>query len=330
MEKKALFVGIDVSKSTLDVCLLHERSESLVIKNTPHSIKNFLNRLEKDYSMLEIHICIENTGKYSWRIMEIIPEYSFNFYVVNPLHMKRSMGLIRGKNDKVDAIRIAEFTKKNHEELNQYIKEREVITTIKVLISERRFRVKNRMQLKTKNKDIKELSNKKLARLLIKENNIIIKRLTAQIEKIEAEIKAIINHDYELNKVSKSLKSVPGVGDVLSWHFIVKTNEFKSIKDPRKLACYCGVVPFENRSGTSVFGKKRVSLLADKQFKRVLHLGAMRAVRMNNDLQIYYQRKVDEGKNKMSVLNAVRNKIIHVVFALIKNQDLYENRLVLS
>ncbi|KOP35676.1 transposase, partial [Flavobacterium sp. VMW] len=50
----------------------------------------------------------------------------------------------------------------------------------------------------------------------------------------------------------------------------------------------------------------------------------------DNDLRKYYIRKVDEGKNKMSVLNAVRNKIIHRVFAVIKNQIHYQKDLVLS
>ena len=49
-------------------------------------------------------------------------------------------------------------------------------------------------------------------------------------------------------------------------------------------------------------------------------MAAMRAVRMKNDLQDYYHRKIEEGKNKMSVLNAVRNKLIHISMALIKNK----------
>ncbi len=120
------------------------------------------------------------------------------------------------------------------------------------------------------------------------------------------------------------MRSVPGVGEILCWNFLVKTNEFKSITDPRKFACYSGVSPFENSSGTSIFGRNRVSVFADKSMKKLLHMGALSAIRLENDLAIYYRRKVEEGKNKMAVLNALRNKIIHIIFALIKNQSKHQ------
>ena len=113
--------------------------------------------------------------------------------------------------------------------------------------------------------------------------------------------------------------SIPGVGKVVSWTMIAKTEGFKKITDPRKMACYSGVVPFEHQSGTSVYRKPRVSMFADKDIKSILHLAAMSAIRLKNDLQCFYHRKVKEGKNKMSVLNAVRNKIIHLIFAIIKS-----------
>lgn len=328
MKKEKVFIGIDVSKLTLDICIVKNTTTSLVIKNNKTDIKKFLNEVTKGSS--EVYLCIENTGKYGWLITELAPDYLTNFYIINPLHLKRSMGLIRGKNDKIDAVRIAQFIKRNYQEEVCYVRERSLITALKVLVSERGYKVKSKTQLKVKNKDIEVISDKKLAKKLIKSNLKLIVTLEQQIKEIELEIKRLIESDKQLKQHSYLLKSIPGVGDILSTSLIIKTNEFKSITDPRKLACYCGVVPFENRSGTSIFGKKRLSLLADKKIKKVLHLGAMRAIQMENDFRVYYIRKVKEGKNKMSVVNAIRNKIIHTAYALIKNQELFQNRLVLS
>ena len=328
MKTQLNFIGIDVSKDTLDICLLSETSESFVIKNTEKAIVRFFEKLLSHDATY--HICCENTGRYTWVLMSILGDMDCRFYVVNPLHLKRSLGLVRGKNDKIDAIRIAHFIKKNYNETPAYISKREIIETLQVLLSERRFRIGQRQQLKTKNKELKVLKNKKLAKHIIEQNNTIIKELTVQAKDIEQKIKGLAKSDQRLDTLTKQLKSIPGVGDILCWNIIVKTNEFKSITQPRKLACYCGVAPFKNTSGISVFGKNRVSNLADKPLKKLLHLGAMSAIRLENDLAIYYRRKVGEGKNKMSTLNAVRNKIIHLIFAMVKNQTFYQNRLVMS
>lgn len=328
MKTNLRFIGIDVSKDTLDVGIYSEEEKSTVIKNSKKAILKYFNKLLLDKGVY--HICIENTGKYSWILMELLPKLNCYFYVVNPLHLKRSLGLIRGKNDKIDALRIAGFIKKNHQETALYIPQREELNLMQILLSERRFKVKQRKQLKAKNKENLILSSKKIAKRLTAKNNRLIKELSKQIIELETEIKQLITKDESLKILNKQLKSIPGVGDILSWTVLVKTNEFKTITNPRKLACYAGVAPFASTSGTSIFSRNKVSNFADKGLKRVLHLGAMSAIRLENDLAYYYRRKVDEGKNKMSVLNAVRNKIIHIIFAIIKNQEFYQNRLVVS
>lgn len=323
-------IGIDVSKLTLDICVMIDSVEHhSVIDNNHKSIKAWLDKHLKTTAN-NVHICIENTGKYSWLLMAIIPNYNCHFYVVNPLHLKRCLGLVRGKNDKIDATRIANYIRKNYEDTPKYINRRKEIEHLQVLLSEREYRVNLRAQIKTKNKETEQLSNTVMKRKIVHLNELLLRRIDKQIKEVEMQIRTLIKQDEALAKMDKQIQSVPGSGEINSWNIIVKTNEFKSIKDPRKMACYAGVAPFENRSGTSIFGKTRVSLMADKKMKRLLHLGAMSAIRLENDLSVYYQRKVKEGKNKMSVLNAVRNKIIHIIFALIKSGNFYENRLVTS
>lgn len=99
---------------------------------------------------------------------------------------------------------------------------------------------------------------------------------------------------------------------------------FEAIDDPKKLACHAGVAPFEHSSGSSVRGKTRVNHQARKSLKTLLHLAAMSALQVDGELRDYYLRKVAEGKNKMLVINALRNKLIHRVCAVVKRGEKYD------
>lgn len=98
------------------------------------------------------------------------------------------------------------------------------------------------------------------------------------------------------------------------------------MKDVRKLTCYCGVVPYEYSSGTSVRGKTKVHYLANKKLKCNLHMASLTAIKLGIDLKAYYERKVTEGKNKMSVLNAVANKLLARVITVVNKQREYVKR----
>ena len=95
--------------------------------------------------------------------------------------------------------------------------------------------------------------------------------------------------------------------------------QFGSAKQP---ACYCSGVPFTKTSRTSVRYQTGVSPYANRKLKTLQHSCAMAAIRFNEDLKRYYERKVGEGKNKMSVINAVRNKLIHRIFAVVGDERL--------
>lgn len=325
MEKT--FIGIDVSSNQLDICTFtHGEKHSFVIKNTIEAIIRFF----KKYNSETVFVAMENTGRYNWSLYDALSSFKGRIYVVSPLHLKRSMGLTRGKNDKIDAIRIVDFIQKNYEQLTEWKPLPEAIKNIKVLLSERNLRISQKKQMDQQLGYYALLKNTGLDKQLLKLNRTMIKALKTQIDVLEKKINEIINTDESLSIQAKLISSVPGVGKVLTWTLLSATEGFQKITEARKLACFCGVVPFEHQSGTSVRGRTRVSSFADKRLKTILHMAAMRAVRLKNELQVYYNRKVKEGKNKMAVLNAVRNKIIHRVFAVIKQQRPYQMDLVLS
>ena len=326
MQKSLKFIGIDISKSTLDICALDKDSSvHYQIKNQALEIRKFF----KPFSKNSTRICFENTGKYGWVLIEVLSNLEFKFYQINALHLKRSMGLVRGKNDVVDALRIAQFISKNHEETPLYQTSDKNIKKIQVLISKRNLLVKQRAQHKTLKKENELIKSLKLP-ALEKHSNTIVSLLNKYIKEIEKMINTIIAQDLVLSKNHRIATSVPGVGKIVSWNMLVKTNGYKGICNSKKFACYAGVAPFSQSSGTSINKKARVSHLADKTMKRLLHMAAMRAIQLENDLKKYYIRKVNQGKNKMLVLNAIRNKIIHRIFEMIKSEKLYDFNLHLS
>jgi transposase len=321
-----LIAGIDVSSTTLDICVSNDqRQQSFVISNDVKSIVKFFSTYKE-----QLIIGMENTGRYNWALYEALKQTTHRVFVVSPLHLKKSMGLVRGKDDKTDAVRIAAFIRKNHTELPEWRPSSQAIQKLKVLLTERNARIKTKKQLLKQQYDYAKMKHLGLDKSLMKLNKQHLVLIGKQIERLEQQIEAVIRADEQLYPQVQLIRTIPGVGKVLSWMMLAKTEGFQTITEPRKMACYSGVVPFANQSGTSLKGRHRVSSYADKAIKAVLHLAAMSAIRLKNDLQHYYLRKVAEGKNKMSALNAVRNKIIHRIFAVIKKQQPYENLLLLS
>jgi transposase len=108
---------------------------------------------------------------------------------------------------------------------------------------------------------------------------------------------------------------------------IVTTNGFTKFASWRKFATYCGIAPFPNTSGTSIRGKNKVSNLANKKLKSLFDLCAKSAIQNNPEMKIYYNRRIEKGKNKMSTINIVRCKLLARIFAIVKRQIPYVNML---
>lgn len=335
MKTSLIFIGADISKESIDF-VEKKNPENLHVKCTNHvkSLRKYMKGMIRKNPNAIIYLAMENTGRYNWPLYLSLRGLDIKTYVIPALHLKRSMGLTRGKNDKVDATRIADHLELHYKKIDQWKAPREVISQITLLLSNRSSTMNMIRQLKCQLSEMEYL--KKNAGLKISTQSFkgLIIKLEQTIKQLEKSIQNIINQDDLLKEAYGLITSVPGVGKVLAWYTLVKTNEFRYIQDPRKLAAYAGVVPYEFSSGSSIRKKNRVSFYADKKLKSLLHMGAMRAVRLEGDLKSYYNRKVEEGKNKMSVLNAVRNKLIHRIYAVMKNKRVYEknyeNHLVLS
>ena len=94
------------------------------------------------------------------------------------------------------------------------------------------------------------------------------------------------------------------------------------------MASYAGVAPFENSSGKSIKKPEKVHKMANKELKKILHMGAMSVIHCNHEIKEYYDKKILEGKHALSVINAVKNKLVLRAVAVIKSQTPYVDNFV--
>jgi len=149
--------------------------------------------------------------------------------------------------------------------------------------------------------------------------------LKQSIKIVDKKLDTLLKENGEINEKYKILSSVRGVGKQTAIYLLIISRGFSRIKTARKCSCFAGVAPFEFSSGTSVKGRTRISSFGDKKLKKLLHMGviSMLAHKKGEEYE-YYLRKVSEGKHKMKVINALRNKILGRVFACIRDNRMYE------
>ncbi len=317
------FVGIDIAKKTLDVVLykkeLQKKSPYCQIQNNNDGF-NDLNKWLKEQNVEPKFtlFCMESTGVYGMAFANFINAKA-NYCIESPLHIKRSLGLTRGKSDKIDAFQIARFCYLHRDELVPSRTASKVMLTLRSLINERERLVRTRTIDKTIVKELNYNENRSCIERAKNRINI----LTEDISQIEKEIKAVIKENIEIERNFLLAKSVTGIGLVNAVMFILFTNNFNSITDARKYACFSGIAPFEHTSGTSIKGKTRVSKLSNKRIKVNLTNGARSAILNDPELKLYYKRKTDEGKEHGTVMNAVKFKLITRVFATVKRGTPY-------
>jgi len=311
-------IGADLSKKSIDLAL-HDSTAHLQIENSASGFKQLLLWLKQQkISTSQIMFVMEHTGLYSWWFEEFLYLHEIRFTKVSALAIKRSLGLVRGKTDKLDAVRIARYGFEKKDRLIVSIKTAESLKRLQMLHSTRESFVKDRASLICSLKEYQAVVNK--TDIIIGTRLQLIKTYSQEIKKIEAEISKLIETHESIKQNFELLQTIKGVGRVVGIATIIKTKNFTAFADAKKFACYCGTAPFAHSSGTSIRKKTRISHLADKGMKTLLDQSAKSAIQHDKEIKEYYLRRIAIGKSKKSTINIVRNKIISRMFAVIKRQ----------
>lgn len=325
-------IGIDMSKLTFDYCLIDDSGKILkqgVSVNKKASIETWISELSGEFGGSDFWaktlLCMEHSGYYGTPLLSTLnAKIETDIWLENALRIKRSMGIQRGKNDKVDAERIASYCLDSRRKVALWKPTEANIERLGLLLSHRDRMVKNLMSLRnTLNEEVGFVLDE-LHDEMAQISAPAIASMEESVKEFDARIDALLKGDTKLARLTEIVRSLPGFGPVITPKLIEVTRGFTRLNDPRSFACFAGVAPFEYSSGTSIKGKTRVSHLANKDIKKMLHLAALVTIRKGNIMHDYFHRKVAEGKNKMLVINAVRNKLIHILCACIKNNTTYQ------
>lgn len=332
MKKTAKFyLGMDVSKLWVDIavlCVLNQVKQPMVTQrfdNTTAGMKamgKWLKKLKVSFDDNSL-LVIENTGVYHRLVWEYCSAEGLPLYIGNATHIKWSFGIARGKNDKIDSQRLCSYAIKNADELKTTPVLNPVFLKLKDMMTARSRLLAQKNSMKVYLGELKLTNSKETQLIMEQAHKAAMEGIKESIKSVEKQIHQMIQQDEAISNNYELLLSVPGIGHLTAVYIICCTNNFISKIRGKELASYAGVAPFGNKSGTSIKGRDKVHKMANKDLKKLLHMGAISAITHYPEFKDYYERKVKEGKHEQSVINAVRSKIALRAVAVINNQAKY-------
>lgn len=333
---KNLFIGVDFSKEKIDVAII---SATALQETAPRAFKEFKNS-KSGYGQLvkwvkgnsncqddsQMLFCGENTGGYSLGLCNYLYGKGFDMWLENAKSIKDASGIRRLKTDRADASMIAEYAMRNYDKAVLYKPLSKSLTQLRELFLYRQTVVRMRSGIEVRRSEKKLTAEKSHAKTVISQDErCLITQFNKSIAKINKKINDLIDLDDELKEVYTIVTSVPGIGTQNAVCLMVFTDNFRRFDfNPRKIACYYGVAPFGRDSGTSVHTDPHVHFMANRQLKAILTQAALSAATHNKLIRDYYTRLLERGKKKQVALNNVKNKLIHIITAMVREKQTFD------
>jgi transposase len=303
-----VYVGIDVSKAKLDVCLLPS-GQTAVFDNDPAGIRQLLALLGQQTKVARC--LLEATGRYERRCAADLMEVGFNVAVVNPRQARdfaRSLGKL-AKTDSIDAATLAEFAKLGHVRSSEKTPENRAL--LDDLITRRRQVTQMLAAEKTRRQGL--VHKKALASV-----DKVIRLLDQQREDLDREIAKLIESDDDWKNRRELLASVPGVGQTTASQLVADLPELGKL-NRQQIAALVGVAPFNRDSGLmrgqrSIFGGRA-------EVRTGLYMATLCAMRCNPSIQGFAQRLRAAGKAFKVALIACMRKLLTILNVMVKNNE---------
>jgi transposase len=304
------FVGIDVSKNSLDVHVLPE-AVPLSYRYETKPMKALIKKLKTYTPEL---VVLEATGGYEITIGIALADAGLPVAIVNPRQVRdyaRALGIL-AKTDKIDAYVIARFAQDVKPEARGQLTFKEL--ELKSLVARRQQLV-----------EMLSAETCRLSRTTVPQvkNGIqkVIRVLEAQIKAIDDDLDNEIRKNPAWNQKLEIITSFTGVGDHTANTLLFGLPELGSL-NRQEIAALVGVAPF-NRDSGMLRGKRTISG-GRANIRKALHMPTLSAAtRWNKDMMVFYQRLIARGKKHKVALTACMRKLLITLNAMVKNNEPY-------
>jgi len=314
-----MFLGIDVSKNTLDVALLGESAKPRhkVFANDVVGHAELLRWLEQQ-SVDAVHACLEATGTWADAVSAALHQAGHKVSLVNPaqIHAFGRSGLKRTKTDKADAVLIARFCQMHQPPAWTPLSPS--VQQLQGLV--RRLEHLEEMCLMEENR----LASGRICARVQDDLEEHVADLKERIEKTRRQIKDHIDQNPDLKSQSQLLESIPGIGATTAALLLAELGDISHFSNARQVAAFAGLVPRIRESGTSVRGRSRLSKVGSSRLRKSLYFPAITALRFNPLIKAFGLRLSVQGKSKMLIIGAAMRKLLHLAYGVLKSKQPFD------
>ena len=306
-----MYVGIDVAKASLQVCVLSNPIQQQSFANTKAGWKtlgSYLSQWE------DVWVALEATGTYGDGLTHFLFEAHYRVSVINPARIKAygKSQMKRHKTDAIDAHLIADFCRTQQPLLWQPLSAeaeelRELVRHLDDL-KQSRQREKNRLEAKPKSK------------VVVKQIEQLIGYLDRQIEQAQENIRRHIEQHPPLKSQSDLLISIPGIGFQTSAQVLAQLGDLSRYDDVRQVVAMVGLDPTLRQSGSTMHYTVGIARMGQASLRAALYMPAIVAARCNPILKVFAERMVSKGLKPLQVIVAVMRKLLHLAYGVIKHQ----------
>lgn len=307
-------LGIDVSKTQLDVCLRSDNGTMTEthFKNNVDGFEQLQQWLSKQVSA-PVTACLEATGAYSEAIATCLYQVGHSVSVVNPARIKAyaASQLRRNKTDKLDAQIIADFCRTQKPSLWTPADPawRELRALVRHLgdLTSLRFQQINRRDAGGLPETVMQLLQTH------------IDFIDQQMEQLKRQIQTYLNQHPLLRQQRDLLISIPGIGELTAAKLLTEIPNILAFDKVRQLVAYAGLNPKQHRSGSSVHRHTHISKTGSATLRSALYMPALVAKNRNPILIAFAQRLKATGLTNKEIIVAVMRKLLHLIYGILKS-----------